>query len=138
MMNAFMIKRGNEMSMQRKVYDCVAGCPVESTLQIISGKWKSVILYRLFQEQVARYSDFERWLPTISSRMLARQLQELVTDDVVTKQIYAQIPPKTEYRLTEFGQTLRPVIEAMEHWGQYYNHLQMGQVTLPDAQENKV
>lgn len=80
------------MSMQRKVYDCVAGCPVESTLQIISGKWKSVILYRLFQEQVARYSDFERWLPTISSRMLARQLQELVADGVVTKQIYAQIP----------------------------------------------
>lgn len=126
------------MSMQRKVYDCVAGCPVESTLQIISGKWKSVILYRLFQEQVARYSDFERWLPTISSRMLARQLQELVADGVVTKQIYAQIPPKTEYRLTEFGQALRPVIEAMEHWGQYYNHLQMEQVTLPDAQENKV
>lgn len=121
------------MSMQRKVYDCVAVCPVESTLQIISDKWKSVILYRLFQEQVARYSDFERWLPTISSRMLARQLQELVADGVVTKQIYAQIPPKTE-----FGQTLRPVIEAMEHWGQYYNHLQMEQVTLPDAQENKV
>lgn len=97
---------------------------------------ENVILYRLFQEQVARYSDFERWLPTISSRMLARQLQELVADGVVTKQIYAQIPPKTEYRLTEFGQTLRPVIEAM--WGQYYNHLQMEQVTLPDAQENKV
>lgn len=107
--------------MTRRIYDCAEGCPVESTLQLIAGKWKSVILYRLFQEKVGRYSDFERWLPTISDRMLARQLAELVADGVLTKKIYAQIPPKTEYRLTPFGKTLWPVISAMEQWGRQYN-----------------
>jgi len=107
--------------MERRAYDCAEGCPVESTLQFVSGKWKSVILYRLFQEQVGRYSDFERWLPTISARMLARQLRELVADVLLEKKIYAQVPPKTEYRLTPFGQSLWPVISAMEQWGQHYN-----------------
>ncbi|KRL97587.1 hypothetical protein FD28_GL001673 [Levilactobacillus hammesii DSM 16381] len=80
-----------------------------------------MILYRLFQEQVGRYSDFERWLPTISARMLARQLRELVADGLLEKKIYAQVPPKTEYRLTPFGQSLWPVISAMEQWGRGYN-----------------
>lgn len=118
------------MNLQRRIYDCVTGCPVESTLQIIGGKWKSVILYRLFQEKVGRYSDFERWLPTTSPRMLARQLGELVADGVLDKKIYPQVPPKTEYRLTPFGESLWPVISAMEQWGRHYN--QQAAVTLPD------
>lgn len=109
------------MTRGRYVYNCATGCPVESTLQVIAGKWKCVILYRLFQEKVGRYSDFERWLPTISPRMLARQLGELVADGILEKKIYAQIPPKTEYRLTPLGETLWPVISAMEQWGQAYN-----------------
>ncbi|WP_020088529.1 winged helix-turn-helix transcriptional regulator [Levilactobacillus parabrevis] len=118
--------------MERKKYDCAVGCPVESTLQFVAGKWKSVILYRLFQERVGRYSDFKRWLPGISERMLARQLHELVLDGLLTKKVYVEMPPRTEYRLTPFGQSLWPVITAMAAWGQHYNQSQTG-ATSADA-----
>lgn len=110
--------------MQRHVFDCSEGCPVESTLQIISGKWKSVILYHLIKNKVCRFSELQKFIPDCSRRMLALQLQELESDQVISKKIYPVIPPKTEYRLTEFGSTLVPVIEAMETWGNSYNQKQ--------------
>ena len=107
--------------MKRHIYDCQAGCPVESTLQVIAGKWKSVILYHLFTNETCRFSELQRWMPGCSRRMLALQLQELINDDIIIKKVYPVIPPKTEYRLSTFGQTLEPVIFAMEQWGQHYN-----------------
>lgn len=109
--------------MPRHIYDCDPGCPVESTLQVIAGKWKSVILYHLMKSGVCRFSELQRRLPDCSRRMLARQLRELEADRVIAKKIYPVVPPKTEYRLPPFGQTLTPVITAMEEWGRHYNRV---------------
>ncbi len=114
--------------MERKVYDCQAGCPVESTLQIIAGKWKSVIIYHLMAG-TKRFNDLQKEMSDCSRRMLALQLKELQDDHVVTKRVYPTVPVKTEYSLTEFGHTLEPVVTAMEQWGQMYNQLQKSQVS---------
>lgn len=106
--------------MKRQVYDCQTGCPVESTLQIIAGKWKSVIIYHLMAG-TERFNDLQKQMPDCSRRMLALQLHELQADGVIQKKVYPVIPVKTEYSLTDFGQTLCPVITAMETWGNLYN-----------------
>ena len=103
-----------------KVYDCDVGCPVQNTLQFISGKWKTVILYHIFENEVLRFSELQTKLPYVSKRMLARQLAELENDGIIDKRIYPVIPVKTEYRMTIFGKTFLPVVRAMEQWGNDY------------------
>ncbi|MFT9391935.1 winged helix-turn-helix transcriptional regulator [Leuconostoc pseudomesenteroides] len=103
-------------------FDCAPGCPVQTTLQFIDGKWKSVILYHL-STQTLRFSDLQRKLPYVSRRMLARQLSELVTDNVISKEIYETVPIRTEYSLTNFGKTLLPIVNSMVTWGNKYNEL---------------
>jgi len=95
------------------------GCPVEATLDVIGGKWKATILYKLMQEP-KRFSDLKRQLPTITQRMLTLQLRELEEDGIVHREIYQQIPPKVEYSLTDFGKTLEPILLAMLKWGDQY------------------
>ncbi|MDI6666586.1 helix-turn-helix domain-containing protein [Leuconostoc falkenbergense] len=107
----------------KEIYDCDLGCPVQNTLQFISGKWKSVILYHIFKNEVLRFSELQAKLPYVSKRMLAKQLSELEEDGILDKQIYPVIPVKTEYRVTELGSSLYPVIEAMEIWGTNYTHM---------------
>lgn len=107
--------------MKRKIYDCQSGCPVESTLQIISGKWKSVIIYHLLKEEICHFGQLKRDLKDCSQRMLALQLNELEQDGVIKKNIVD--PLKTEYVLTNFGRTLAPVIFAMAEWGENYNEI---------------
>lgn len=109
--------------MKRKVYDCSAGCPIESTLQIISGKWKSIIIYHLIKSNVLRFNELQKKLPDCSRRMLSLQLKELEKDKIIEKKIFPTIPPKTEYKLTNYGKTLIPIILEMEKWGQTYNQL---------------
>ncbi|OAM31554.1 MULTISPECIES: helix-turn-helix domain-containing protein [Eikenella] len=96
--------------------DC---CPVTATLDIIGGKWKVLILYHL-NSQTLRFNELARHLPAITQRMLTLQLRELETDGIVHREVYPQVPPKVEYSLTEFGQTLMPVIQAMHRWGEQY------------------
>lgn len=105
----------------RHIYDCAAGCPIESTLQVISGKWKSVIIYHILQYQKCRFSQLQKLMPDCSKRMLALQLKELEQDEIVTKTIYPTVPPKTEYQLSDFGLTLKSIIVEMEKWGQTFN-----------------
>ncbi|WP_318765565.1 winged helix-turn-helix transcriptional regulator [Lactiplantibacillus carotarum] len=108
--------------MQRYRYNCRPGCPVASTLQVISGKWKAVMIYQVLQQSVCRFHDFKDQFPGLTTRMLARQLNELVTDGIFEKQIYPVIPPKTEYRLTALGKSLAPLINEMVKWGELYHH----------------
>ncbi|KRL66491.1 HTH-type transcriptional activator HxlR [Lentilactobacillus diolivorans DSM 14421] len=112
---------------KRHIYNCQAGCPVESTLQIIAGKWKSVIIYHLLTG-TQRFNDLQKEMPDCSRRMLALQLKELQVDGVIQKKVYPVIPVKTEYSLTKFGLTLKPVILAMEVWGKTYNQRASRQV----------
>lgn len=97
----------------------VTNCPIEHTLKLISGKWKSVIIRTLLNKQICRFSELQRAIPECSRRMLSLQLKELVKDGLVQKHVYATIPPKTEYSLTEAGLGLRKLINSMQEWGQH-------------------
>jgi DNA-binding HxlR family transcriptional regulator len=91
-------------------------CPVETTLRVIGGKWKVVILFWL-ADGTRRFSDLRRSIPGISERMLAQQLRELERDGILERAVYAEVPPRVEYSLTPYGQTLRPITELMCAWG---------------------
>ncbi|CAM4089359.1 winged helix-turn-helix transcriptional regulator [Kerstersia similis] len=108
-------------------FDCAAGCTVEATLKLIGGKWKGVILYRLLTEQVLRFNELRRLLPNITQRMLTNQLRELESDGLIARKVYPEVPPKVEYRLTDYGQTLAPVIHALKAWGDRHVGMQAAQ-----------
>ncbi len=97
-------------------YDCNLGCPVEATLKVIGGKWKGVILYHLLSETM-RFNELRRLMPEVTQRMLTRQLRELEADNLISRKVYAEVPPKVEYSITEYGKTLAPIIHALQAWG---------------------
>ncbi|AXP47223.1 winged helix-turn-helix transcriptional regulator [Bacillus subtilis] len=99
--------------------DDFEGCPVETTLDIIGGKWKGILLYHLIDGK-KRFNEFRKLYPKITQRMLTLQLRELEQDGVIHREVYKQVPPKVEYSLTEFGRTLEPVILHMKDWGEKY------------------
>ncbi|PNQ79183.1 helix-turn-helix domain-containing protein [Paenibacillus sp. F4] len=94
-------------------------CPVETTLDVIGGKWKGIILYQLL-DGTKRFNEFRRLNPGITQFMLTLQLRELERDGIIHREIYKEIPPKVEYSLTDFGRTLEPVIMSMKAWGESY------------------
>lgn len=93
------------------------GCPVKTTLEVIGGKWKGIILYHLI-DGPKRFNEFRRLYPDITQFMLTLQLRELERDGIVHREIYKQVPPKVEYSLTDFGRSLEPIILAMKVWGE--------------------
>lgn len=105
--------------MRHDEYNCNFGCPVEAALEAIGGKWKGVILYHL-QDDTRRFNELKRLIPGVTQRMLTKQLRELEADQIVHRKIYAEVPPKVEYSLTEFGLTLTPTIQALQQWGKKY------------------
>jgi DNA-binding HxlR family transcriptional regulator len=92
-------------------------CPVETGLELLSGKWKPRILWKLHQYGVMRFGAFKRELPDITAKMLSQQLRELERDGLVERRVYPQVPPKVEYSLSEFGRTLKPILETIAQWG---------------------
>lgn len=94
-------------------------CPVSTTLEIIGGKWKVLIIHHLAKD-TRRFNELQRLLGSVTQRMLTLQLRELENDGIVHREVYAQVPPKVEYSLTHFGKTLIPVIESMYQWGTSY------------------
>lgn len=92
-------------------------CPVEFTMNRIAGKWKLVILWHIYQHEVLRYGEIKKTLSKITHKMLSNQLKELVEDEIVHKEQYNQIPPKTEYSLTEKGKSLIPILDMLYSWG---------------------
>lgn len=97
-------------------YDCNQGCPVEASLEVIGGKWKGIILYHLLTETI-RFNELRRMMPEITQRMLTKQLRELEADNLVSRKVYAEVPPKVEYSMTKYGKTLAPVIHSLQAWG---------------------
>ena len=95
-------------------------CPVNTTLSVIGGKWKVLILYHLV-EQTQRFNELRRLLPEITQRMLTLQLRELEEDGLIHREVYPVVPPKVEYSLSDFGRTLLPVIGSMHQWGVEYS-----------------
>lgn len=103
--------------LKRKRYDEAAGCPVAATLDLIDGKWKGVILYHLLKGP-KRFNELKRELTTITQRMLTRQLRELEAACLISRTVFAQVPPRVDYALTEEGRSLAPVIESLKLWGE--------------------
>jgi DNA-binding HxlR family transcriptional regulator len=91
-------------------------CPVEAALDVIGGKWKIVILCWL-RQGTHRFGELRRQIPGVSERMLTQQLRELERDGVVRREVYPEVPPRVEYSLTPFGETLRPVMDLLNKWG---------------------
>ncbi|MBN9497935.1 MAG: winged helix-turn-helix transcriptional regulator [Alphaproteobacteria bacterium] len=89
---------------------------VANALGKLEGRWKLVILFHLFDGKVKRFSELERAIPSVSQKMLAQQLRALETDGLVRRVVYPQVPPKVEYALTEWGQELCPVLDALLTW----------------------
>src|SRR5690242_10087472 len=86
-------------------------CPAEFTAHLISGRWKIVLLWYLLQG-VHRFSDLQRALPGITQKVLTHQLRDLEKGGLLTRTLYAEVPPKVEYQLTTLGLTLKPVVDA--------------------------
>ena len=93
-------------------------CPLRLTMSLIESKWKSCILDELRSGEPLRRSEIHKCLPEAAPRVLDIQLKEMVEDGLVGKTIYPELPPRSEYRITELGQTLLPIIDAMLRWGE--------------------
>jgi DNA-binding HxlR family transcriptional regulator len=89
---------------------------VEAALSILEGRWKIVILNRLFARSVWRFSELERAVPGISQRMLSQQLRILEKCELVKRTVHPQFPPRVDYELTEFGKTLCPAMKTLVDW----------------------
>ena len=97
-------------------YDCSGGCPVEAALEQIAGKWKGLIIYHLL-DGTLRFNELSRRVGSVTQRSLTKQLRELEADGIVHRMVFAVVPPKVEYSLTEKGRHLRDAIEALRLWG---------------------
>lgn len=93
---------------------------IEVTIELISGKWVVLLLTHLDENGVVRFNEFRKVFPELTQKVLSQQLRKLEENRIVSKEVYQQIPPKVEYRLTEFGQGLIPILEQMQQWGQSY------------------
>ncbi len=94
-------------------------CSVETTLKVIGGRWKVLILRELFVG-VKRFGELHRALHGITQKMLTQQLREMEQEGIIYRQVYLQVPPKVEYSLTPVGETLKPVLDSMHQWGLQY------------------
>ena len=102
--------------MKSKSLADVVNCPVTATMQIMGGKWKLLILH-LINNDINRFGKMGMMLKDISKQMLTTQLRELERDGIIGRIIFAEIPPRVEYALTEKGKSLLPIIELMKDWG---------------------
>lgn len=96
-----------------------SNCPVGVTIHLIGGKYKALILWHLV-EGTLRFGQLRTLLPEATPKMLTQQLRELEADGLIEREVYPVVPPKVEYTLTEFGRTLRPILESMYSWGEAY------------------
>ena len=93
-----------------------SNCPVETTLAVIGGKWKPLILWRL-KSGVWRFGELQRLVPGVTRKMLTQHLRELERDGIVARKVYSEVPLKVEYSLTDYGRTLRPLLKELCDWG---------------------
>ena len=105
--------------MEQKRHAIREKCGVETTIAVVGGKWKPMILYALLSDP-RRFGELTRLIPTITQRMLTLQLRELEADGVIARAIYQQVPPKVEYSLTPLGVTIEPILSFMQQWGEQY------------------
>lgn len=93
-------------------------CPLYYTISTLEGKWKWIILWRLYEAEVIRYNKLKETLKPIAHKTLSKELKELESSNLIHREQYNEIPPKVEYSLTEEGKTLVPILKLMSQWGE--------------------
>ena len=106
------------MSEQKAIKELPA-CPVETTLMLIGNKWKVLILRDLMLG-TKRFGELKKSIGSVSQKVLTAQLRDMEQSGLVNRKVYAEVPPRVEYSLTELGQSLKPILEAMGNWGEGY------------------
>jgi len=91
-------------------------CPVKLTTSIIGGKWKPILLFHL-EGKTRRFCELQRLVPGLTKKMLTQHLRELERDGIVSRKVYAEVPPHVEYSLTRHGESLKPILKLMSAWG---------------------
>ena len=94
----------------------IAANGIEEALQVLAGRWKIIILTNLFRHGTLRFSELEKLIPGVTQKMLIQQLRELERDGIVARVVYAVVPPKVEYSLTDSGKALCPALDALLEW----------------------
>lgn len=107
-------------------YNWKTGCDVEATLSVIGGRWKPVLLCHLLGGR-KRFGELRRLTPNATERMITLQLRELEADGVLSRKVYAEVPPRVEYELTEFGESLDPILAQMQKWGGKFKALKLAE-----------
>lgn len=95
-------------------------CEIGHTLAVIGGKYKPLILWHLYKNEVLRYNELQKILEKITPKMLIHQLRELEEDKLIERVVYPVVPPKVEYKLTKLGESIIPVLLEMKKWGAFY------------------
>ena len=94
-------------------------CPVETTLTLISDKWKVLIL-RDLMPGAKRFGELKRSIESVSQKVLTAQLREMEQSGLLTRTVYPEVPPRVEYTLTDLGYSLKPILDALQNWGEAY------------------
>lgn len=92
-------------------------CPVTTTLSVIGGKWKPIILF-IIRDEKKRFGEIKKLISSITQKMLTQQLRELEEDGIINRKVFAVIPPKVEYSITEYGKSLFPILDELALWGE--------------------
>ena len=95
-------------------------CPVATTVQLIGNKWKLLMIRNLVYNGKQRFSDFIKTIPSISKKVLTDNLRALERDELIEREVFAEVPPRVEYSLTPLGMSLKPILDAMQDWGTEY------------------
>lgn len=95
-------------------------CPVATTISLLNSQWKILIMRELLLHSSERYSELQHSVAGISQKMLTQSLHEMTADGIVQRQAFPEVPPRVEYRLTELGQSMDPILKAMHNWGKQY------------------
>jgi DNA-binding HxlR family transcriptional regulator len=98
-------------------------CPVTLTTEIIGGRWKHLIIFCI-SSGITRFGEMQRTLPHISKKMLTQELRDLEKNGIINRKIFAEIPPRVEYSLTDWGMATLPILNAMAAWGMQYRAVQ--------------
>jgi DNA-binding HxlR family transcriptional regulator len=103
----------------KRRYDCHPACAVEAALELIGGKWKGVVLYHLLSG-TKRFNELRHLIPSVTQRMLTKQLRELEENGLIKRKVYPVVPPKVEYSLTNSGLSLEEILLALRAWGKKF------------------
>ncbi|WP_310394830.1 helix-turn-helix domain-containing protein [Hymenobacter sp.] len=109
-------------------------CAITAALDVLGGKWKVFALSQLAQHGTLRFGKLQKLIPNVTQKMLTQQLRELEEAGLVAREIFAEVPPRVEYRLTAHGLTLHPVLGALRNWGELHREV-LGQAAPPTACE---